>query len=325
MRYTRLGGSGLEVSRIGVGGMSFGDPARGDHGWTLPEDESRPVIRHAVEAGINLFDTANVYSDGTAEEILGRALRDYARREDVVVATKVYGRMRPGPNGAGLSRKVIMQEVEDSLRRLGTDYIDLYQIHRLDPHTPLEETLVALDDLVRSGKVLYLGASSMYAWQFSKALHFQRHNGLARFISMQSQYSLIAREDEREMFPLCLDEGVGAIPWSPLGRGRLTRDWQEETDRSRSDHIAREYYAQAVESDRRTVEAVRESAEARGLPRAQVALAWMLHQEVVSAPLVGATKISHLDDAIAATDVELSPDELTALGEHYTPRTPEMY
>ncbi|MGO1560243.1 L-fuco-beta-pyranose dehydrogenase [Actinomycetales bacterium JB111] len=325
MRYTRIGASGLEVSRIGLGCMSFGVPERGDHSWTLTEEASRPLIRRAVELGVTLFDTANTYSDGTSEEIVGRALWDYARRDEIVVATKVALRMRPGPHGAGLSRKSIVQEVEHSLRRLGTDRIDLYQIHRLDPHTPIDEILQALDDLVRSGKVLYLGASSMHAWEFSKALHLQRHGGLARFVSMQSQYSLIAREDEREMFPLCLDEGVGALPWSPIGRGKLARPWQEATGRSRTDRISNTFYTQAVESDRRTVDAVGAVAEARDVPRAQVALAWVLAQEVVAAPLVGVTRSGHLDDAVAALDIKLTQEEIETLQQHYTPRCPEMY
>jgi aryl-alcohol dehydrogenase-like predicted oxidoreductase len=316
MEYTRLGTTGLQVSRICLGMMSFGDPARGGHPWSLPEEASRAVIEKALAAGITFFDTANVYSAGSSEEITGRAIRDLADREDVVLATKVHGRMRPGPNGAGLSRKAILAELDASLTRLGTDYVDLYQIHRWDPHTPIEETLEALDSAVRSGKVRYLGASSMWAWQFSKALHLAGEHGWHRFVSMQDHYNLLNREEEREMLPLCADEGIGVIPWSPLARGRLTRDWDESTTRSETDEFGSRLYA---EGDRVIVERVAEVAEARGVPRAQVALAWVLSKPVVSAPIVGVTKDRHLDDAVAAVDLQLSEEEIARLEEPYTP------
>ncbi|HEU5084882.1 MAG TPA: aldo/keto reductase [Acidimicrobiales bacterium] len=318
MQYVKLGRTGLDVSRICLGCMSFGSPGAGNHSWTLDEDASRPFIRQAIEHGINFFDTANVYSAGTSEEIVGRALREYADRDEVVIATKVYGPMRSGRNAAGLSRKAIITECEASLRRLGTDYIDLYQIHRWDPRTPVEETLQALHDLVRSGKVRYIGASSMYAWQFAKALYLADLHGWTRFVSMQDHYNLLNREEEREMLPLCQDQGIGVIPWSPLARGRLTRDWSAETERSRTDEFGQTLYDTA-DSDRAIVEQVSDVADARGLPLAQVALAWVLHQPAVTAPIVGATKPHHLDDAVAAVDVELSGDELQALEAPYTP------
>jgi aryl-alcohol dehydrogenase-like predicted oxidoreductase len=316
MEYTRLGTTGLQVSRLCLGMMSFGDPARGGHPWSLPEEESRAVIQKALAAGITFFDTANVYSAGSSEEITGRAIRDFADREDVVLATKVHGRMRPGPNGAGLSRKAILAELDASLARLGTDYVDLYQIHRWDPRTPVEETLEALDSAVRSGKVRYLGASSMWAWQFSKALHLAGEHGWHRFVSMQDHYNLLNREEEREMLPLCADEGIGVIPWSPLARGRLTRDWEESTNRSETDEFGSKLYD---ESDRAIVERVAEVAGARGVPRAQVALAWVLSKPVVSAPIVGVTKDRHLDDAVAAVGLQLSAEEIARLEEPYTP------
>ena len=316
MEYTRLGTTGLQVSRICLGMMSFGDPDRGNHPWSLPEEESRAVIGKALAAGITFFDTANVYSAGSSEEITGRAIRDFADREDVVLATKVHGRMRPGPNGAGLSRKAILTELDASLTRLGTDYVDLYQIHRWDPHTPIEETLEALDSAVRSGKVRYLGASSMWAWQFSKALHLAGEHGWHRFVSMQDHYNLLNREEEREMLPLCADEGIGVIPWSPLARGRLTRDWDETTARSETDEFGSRLYG---EGDRVIVERVAEVAEARGVPRAQVALAWVLSKPVVSAPIVGVTKDRHLDDAVSAVDLHLSDEEIARLEEPYAP------
>jgi aryl-alcohol dehydrogenase-like predicted oxidoreductase len=316
MEYTRLGTTGLQVSRLCLGMMSFGDPARGGHPWSLPEEESRSVIQKALTAGITFFDTANVYSAGSSEEITGRAIRDFADREDVVLATKVHGRMRPGPNGAGLSRKAILAELDASLTRLGTDYVDLYQIHRWDPHTPIEETLEALDSAVRSGKVRYLGASSMWAWQFSKALHLAGEHGWHRFVSMQDHYNLLNREEEREMLPLCADQGIGVIPWSPLARGRLTRDWDEATNRSETDEFGSKLYNPG---DRAIVERVAEVAEARGVPRAQVALAWVLNKPVVSAPIVGVTKDRHLDDAVAAVDLQLSAEEIGRLEEPYTP------
>src|SRR3954471_17853011 len=316
MEYTRLGTTGLQVSRICLGMMSFGDPARGGHPWSLPEEESRAVIEKALTAGVNFLDTANVYSAGSSEEITGRAIRDFASRDDVVLATKVHGRMHPGPNGAGLSRKAILAELDASLTRLGTDYIDLYQIHRWDPQTPIEETLEALDACVRSGKVRYLGASSMWAWQFSKALHLAGEHGWHRFVSMQDHYNLLNREEEREMLPLCADQGIGVIPWSPLARGRLTRDWDEATTRSETDEFGSKLYN---DGDRVVVERVAEVAEARGVPRAQVALAWVLSKPVVTAPIVGVTKDRHLDDAVAAVELQLSPEEIARLEEPYTP------
>jgi aryl-alcohol dehydrogenase-like predicted oxidoreductase len=319
MQYVRLGNTGLQVSRICLGCMSYGEPDRGAHEWTLGEQDARPFFRRAIEAGINFFDTANVYSAGSSEEITGRALKDFASRDDVVIATKVHGRMRDGANGAGLSRKAIMTEIDHSLRRLGTDYVDLYQIHRWDPRTPIEETLEALHDVVKAGKARYIGASSMWAWQFSKALHVAERNGLTRFVSMQDHYNLLQREEEREMLPLCQDEGIGVIPWSPLARGRLTRDWDATTARSQSDGFGRSLYS---DDDRRIVDAVAKIAESRGVSRAQVALAWLLRQPAVTAPIVGATKPGHLEDAIAAVDLELSDDEAAQLEGPYSPREP---
>ena len=317
MKYVRLGSTGLEVSRICLGMMSFGDPRRGTHPWSLPEEESRRLIEKALAAGITFLDTANVYSAGSSEEITGRAIRDFAAREDVVLATKVHGRIRPGPNGAGLSRKAILDELDASLRRLGTDYVDLYQIHRWDPHTPIEETLEALDSAVRSGKVRYLGASSMWAWQFSKALYTAGEHGWHRFVSMQDHYNLLNREEEREMHPLCADQGIGVIPWSPLARGRLTRDWDEATARSETDEFGKRLYDEA--SDAGVVERVAEVAAERGVSRAQVGLAWVLSKPVVSAPIVGITKDAHLDDAVAAVDLELTGEEIARLEEPYRP------
>jgi aryl-alcohol dehydrogenase (NADP+) len=317
MRYRKLGRTGLDVSPVCLGCMSFGDPARGSHPWSLDEEASLPLIRRALEAGINFFDTANVYSDGSSEEIVGRALAEFADRDEVVIATKVHGQMRSGPNGRGLSRKAIMTEIDHSLRRLGTDYVDLYQIHRWDPHTPIEETLEALNDVVKAGKARYIGASSMWAWQFSKALHASERNGWARFVSMQNHYNLLNREEEREMLPLCADESVAVLPWSPLARGRLTRDWDESTSRSETDEFGKTLYDPA--SDRTIVERVASLASARGVPRAQVALAWLLSKPVVTSPIVGVTKMAHLDDAIAAVDLELTADEIASLEEPYTP------
>ena len=319
MEYVRLGATGLEVSRICLGCMSYGEPGRGNHEWSLDEETSRPFFRRAVEAGINFFDTANVYSAGSSEEITGRALTEYAQRDEVVIATKVHGRMRPGPNGSGLSRKAILAEIDASLRRLGTDHVDLYQIHRWDSGTPIEETMEALHDVVRAGKARYLGASSMWAWQFAQAQHVAERNGWTRFVSMQDHYNLLQREEEREMLPLCLDQGVGVIPWSPLARGRLTRDWDATTTRSESDEFGRKLYS---DDDRRIVDAVAKTAESRGISRAQVALAWLLRQPAVTAPIVGATKPEHLEDAIAAVDVTLSDDEAAQLEVPYTTREP---
>lgn len=325
MDYTRLGTSGLQISPIAVGGMSFGEPARGTHAWTLDEDRSRSLITLAVELGLNFFDTANVYSDGSGEEILGRVLAEVAKRDEVVIATKVYGAMGEGPNRGGLSRKAIRQEVDASLRRLGVDYIDLLQIHRYDPNVPLDEMLVALDDLVRAGKVLYLGASSMHAWQFAVARERQRELGLASFVSMQNQYSLISREDERELLPYCAQAGVGAVPWSPLGRGRLARPWDTETDRTGKDLVAIDNYRQAVDSDRAVVDAVAEVASERGIPMAHIAIAWLRRNPALSAPLIGATREQHLLDAVASLDVVLSDEEAARLEAPYVPRMPELY
>ena len=316
MDFTKLGSTGIDVSRICLGCMSFGIPERGNHEWTLDEEQSRPLIKWAVEAGINFFDTANVYSDGTSEEIVGRALRDFADRDEIVLATKVHGRMRPGPNGAGLSRKAILTELDASLRRLGVDYVDLYQIHRWDDNTPIEETMQALHDVVRAGKVRYLGASSMYAWQFSKAQYLAERHGWTPFVTMQNHYNLLYREEEREMFPLCADLGVGSIPWSPLARGRLTRDWDQSTARGETDEFGRTLY---LDEDRSIVERVAELATAQGVSRAQIALAWVLRNPVVSAPIVGATKLNHLQDAVAALDVELSDVEAEQLERDYRP------
>lgn len=319
MKYVRLGKSGLKVSELCLGCMSYGDAARGGHGWVLDEETSRPFFREAIEAGINFFDTANVYSNGSSEEFTGRALKEYGRRDELVIATKVAGPMGKGPNQVGLSRKAINQEVDASLRRLGMDYIDLYQIHRLDPFTPMEEILEALHDVVKSGKVRYIGASSMYAWQFTKMLHLADQHGWTRFVSMQNHMNLLYREEEREMLPLCLAEGIGVIPWSPLARGRLTRPWNEATERSQSDQFGSTLYAGTVEPDRKVVDAVSEIAAERELPRAQVALAWLLTKPGVTAPIVGATKAAQLDDAIAALEVKLTADEIARLEAPYVP------
>ena len=315
MRYTRLGGTGLEVSVVTLGCMSFGDPAAG-RPWVLDLDAARPVVQAALEAGITTFDTANVYSAGTSEEITGRLLRELADREDVVLATKVHGRMRPGPNGGGLSRKAVVRELDASLRRLGTDYVDLYQIHRWDPETPVEETMEALHDVVKAGKVRYLGASSMYAWQFAKAQYTADLGGWTRFVSMQDHYNLLYREEEREVLPFCADQGVGVLPWSPLARGRLTRDWDEATTRSASDEFTDKLYG---EGDREVVETLAGVARRRGVPRAQVALAWLLAKPVVTSPIVGVTRQEHLDDAVAAVDLELTPEEVAELEAPYRP------
>jgi aryl-alcohol dehydrogenase (NADP+) len=317
MDYVKLGTTGLEVSPLALGCMSFGDPERGGHQWVLREEEARGYIRRALEAGVNFFDTANSYSGGSSEEIVGRALREFGDRDQVVLATKVYFGTRSGPNGGGLSRKAILADVDHSLRRLGTDYIDLYQIHRFDRATPLEETLEALHEVVKAGKVRYLGASSMFAWQFAKALYLQREHGWARFVSMQNHYNLIYREEEREMLPLCREEGVGVIPWSPLARGRLTRDWAEGSERQSTDRLAMGLYQE--EGDRRIVEAVARIAEKRGVPRAQVALAWVASRPGITAPIVGTTKPHHLEDALAALALELTAEEVAELEEPYLP------
>ena len=299
--------------------MSFGAPERGDHPWTLPEQQSRPLIRKAIEMGINFFDTANAYSDGTSEEIVGQALKDYSRRDEVVIATKVFFPMSKGPNGGGLSRKSIFSAIDASLRRLGTDYVDLYQIHRWDPTTPIEETLEALHDVVKAGKARYLGASSMYAWQFAKALHLAHENRWTPFVSMQNFYNLLYREEEREMLPLCKDERIAVLPWSPLARGRLARPWDVETPRTRTDTVTDRLFAGSMESDRKVVEQVAAIATAREVPRAQVALAWLFQKSVVTAPIVGASKPQHLDDALAALTLDLTDSEVAQLEAPYVP------
>jgi len=319
MEYVNLGKTGLKVSRICLGCMTYGVPERGAHPWSLDEEKSRPFFQRALELGINFFDTANTYSDGTSEEIVGRALRDFARREEIVLATKVFYPMREGPNARGLSRKSIMIEIDASLRRLGTDYVDLYQIHRWDKHTPIEETLEALHDVVKAGKARYIGASSMYAWQFSKAQYTARQNGWTPFATMQNHYNLLYREEEREMMPLCAAEGVGVIPWSPLARGRLTRDWSETTNRLELDEFGKTLYTATAAADRKVVERVAAVASERGLPRAQVALAWLLHKSFITAPIVGASKPHHLDDAVAAAALKLTAEEIASLEEPYAP------
>ncbi len=320
MEYRNLGRTGLKVSRLALGCMTYGEPGRGTHEWTLPEADSIPFIERALALGINFFDTANVYSAGSSEEILGRALR-HVPRESLVIATKVHGQMRGDPNGRGLSRKAIFAEIDASLTRLGMDYVDLYQIHRFDPETPIEETLEALHDLVRAGKVRYLGASSMHAWQFCRALYVARLHGWTRFVSMQNHLNLLYREEEREMMALCLAEGVGVIPWSPLARGRLARPWSDEpaTRRAETDQFGRTLYQHTEAADRRVVDAVQRVAEARGLKMASVALAWVLSRPGVTAPIIGASKPHHLDDAMAALDIMLSEEERAALDEHYVP------
>ena len=321
MDYIKLGSTGLDVSPIAIGAMTYGEPGRGHPVWSLGQDDSRPLIKHALEAGINVFDTANMYSLGSSEEILGKALRDFADRDEVVIATKVRHVMRPGPNGKGLSRKAIMTEIDHSLRRLGTDYVDLYQIHRLDPATPIEETLEALHDVVKAGKARYVGASSMRAWEFAKALHLQKSHGWARFVSMQDHYNLLAREEEREMLPLCADEGVGTIVWSPLARGRLARSSRASTARSGSDPMAEMLYSPlTADSDRAIIEAVDAVARARGVTRAQIALAWLRTKPVVTAPLVGASTATQIDDAVASLEITLTADEIQRLEAPYTPR-----
>jgi len=319
MKYTKLGRTGLDVSRICLGCMSYGGGNQGNHAWSLGEEESRPFIKKALEAGVNFFDTANRYSLGNSEEILGRAIKDFARRDEVVIATKVYGRMRPGPNGAGLSRKAIFAELDNSLRRLGMDHVDVYQIHRFDHATPIEETLEALHDVVKAGKVRYIGASSMRAWEFARALGIAEKRGWTRFVSMQNLVNLLYREEEREMLPLCAAEGIGVIPWSPQARGKLSRDWDYTSMRTETDEAMTRHYARTQEADKKVVDRVAEVAKARGIPRAQMALAWVLAKPVITAPIVGATKLHHLDDAIAAVDVKLSAEEIAALEEPYIP------
>jgi aryl-alcohol dehydrogenase-like predicted oxidoreductase len=316
---TRLGRTGLEISRLCLGCMSYGVPERGTHPWSLPEAASRPFIRRALDLGIHFFDTANVYSDGTSEEIVGRALLDFARRDEVVIATKVHGRMRPGPHGAGLSRKAILAEIDASLKRLGTDFVDLYQIHRWDDHTPIEETMQALHDVVRAGKARYLGASSMFAWQFAKAQEVARTHGWTPFVSMQNHLNLLYREEEREMLPLCADQGVGLIPWSPMARGRLTRPWDTHTARTETDAYGKTLYNATQEADRLVVEAVQRVAQRLAVPMARVALAWVLRKPGVSAPIIGATKLEQLDEAAAALSLKLTDEDVAELEAPYLP------
>ncbi len=318
MDYVRLGRSGLKVSRIGLGCMSYGLEQRQ---WRLSENDSRPFFRRALDIGINFFDTADMYGGGESEEVVGRTLLAFAGRDDVVIASKIYYPVRPGPNGGGLSRKAILTGIDASLRRLKTDYIDLYQIHRWDDETPIEETLEALHDVVKSGKVRYLGASSMLAWQFCKALHLADRHGWTRFVSMQPHYNLLNREEEREMLPLCLSDGIGVLPWSPLARGRLARAWQEpsSTDRTRHDQTGMRLYSRTEEADKEVVDALGDVAANRGVPRAQVALAWLLHKDGVTCPIVGATKPHHLDDALAATSLRLDEPTIAALEQRYVP------
>ncbi|MGB4595646.1 MAG: aldo/keto reductase [Anaerolineaceae bacterium] len=320
MEYTKLGNTGMDVSRICLGCMSFGDVTTGFHDWVLNESDSRVIIKRALELGINFFDTANCYSYGTSEEFLGRALKDFAKRDEVVIATKVFIKMREGPNGAGLSRKAILSEIDHSLKRLGTDYVDLYQIHRWDYTTPIEETMESLNDVVRAGKARYIGASAMYAWQFHKALHVSEKNGWARFVSMQSHLNLIYREEEREMLPLCRDQKIGVIPYSPLASGRLVRDWSaESTLRAQTDTIQHMKYDAFADKDKTIIERVAELAERRGVKKSHIALAWVLQKKPVGAPIIGATKLSHLEDAVGAVDVQLTPEEVAYLEEPYVP------
>ncbi|MBG9472154.1 aldo/keto reductase [Priestia megaterium] len=319
MEYVKLGNTGLDVSKFCLGSMSFGEAEKWIHQWVLNEEQSRSIVKKAIELGINFFDTANVYSMGTSEEFLGRALKDYANRDEVVIATKVHQRMHEGPNGAGLSRKAIMSEIDKSLKRLGTDYVDLYIIHRWDYNTPIEETMEALHDVVKAGKARYIGASAMYAWQFQKALHVAEKNGWTRFVSMQNHLNLIYREEEREMLPLCREEKIGVTPYSPLASGRLVRDWSETTLRSETDQAQKSKYDATADADRLVVERVAAIAEKRGVPRIHIALAWLLQKEPVTSPIIGATKISHLEDAVGALSIKLTPEEISSLEEPYVP------
>lgn len=319
MQYTQFGNTGLTVSKLCLGCMSFGDAAAQGHDWAMDMDASRPMIRQALEAGINFFDTANAYSGGTSEEYVGTLLKDMANRDEIVIATKGFFRWRQAPNTGGLSAKALIHAVDDSLRRLGTDYIDLYQIHRLDPNTPMEEIVETLDAIVRSGKVRYIGASSMYAWQFQKMLHIADKNGLKPFISMQNYVNLLYREEEREMLPLCADQNVAVMPWSPMARGQLTRPWGSETQRSESDAVGKMLYARTQDNDREIVNAVEKLSQERGIPMAQIALAWVLQKPEVTSPIIGATKPKHIEDAVAALDVALSSEEIAAIEAPYTP------
>jgi len=313
MDYVKLGNTGLDVSRICLGCMGFGIAERWTHPWVIDEQSTRPLIKQALEVGINFFDTANVYSDGTSEEFVGRALKDFAKRDEIVIATKVYFPIHKGPNGGGLSRKAIMSEIDKSLKRLGTDYVDLYQIHRWDYNTPIEETMEALHDMVKAGKVRYIGASAMYAWQFLKALHVAEKHGWTRFVSMQNHLNLLYREEEREMLPLCTEEGIGVIPYSPLASGRLTRE------RSETDQVQRAKYDAMADADQAIVDRVAELANKRGVLRSQIALAWLLHKKPITSPIIGATKSSHLEDAVGALSITLTPEEVSFLEEPYVP------
>jgi aryl-alcohol dehydrogenase-like predicted oxidoreductase len=319
MEYVKFGKTGLKVSRLWLGCMTYGTPDRGKHPWTMPEEASRPLIKQALELGVNVLDTANSYSDGTSEEIVGRAVKDFARRDEVVIATKLCLPMRDEPNGKGLSRKAVFTEIDNSLRRLGTDYVDIYQIHRWDYDTPIEETLEALNDLVRAGKVRYIGASSMHAWQFTKAIYTSRLHGWSEFASMQDHLNLLHREEEREMLPLCIDQGIAVVPWSPMARGRLTRDWDDVSERTKTDAFGSTLYSQAVDADKKIVAEVARIAKARGVPRAQVALAWVAQKRGVTAPIIGASKPQHLTDAVAALSLNLTADEIKALEAPYVP------
>ncbi len=325
MEYVKFGGTGLEVSKICLGCMTFGEPGRGNHSWTQAEEPSRALIRQALEAGINFLDTANTYSDGSSEEIVGRAIRDFSRRDEIVLATKVFNRMRPGANGAGLSRKAIFDEIDNSLKRLGTDYVDLYQIHRFDPTTPIEETLEALHDVVKAGKARYIGASSMHAWQFAKMIYTSRANGWTPFVSMQDHLNLLYREEEREMLPFCQDQKIAVIPWSPLARGRLTRDYDEKTARSETDEFGKTLYQQAEDADRAIIGKVGDLAKKHGVSRAQIATAWILQKSAVTAPIIGASKSGHIDDAVGALAVKLSAEDVAALEEPYVPHRVEGF
>lgn len=320
MEYVRLGRTGLKVSRLALGCMSYGVADRGNHAWTLSEEEARPLFKAALEAGINFLDTANVYSDGTSEEIVGKLLREFAKRDEIVLATKVYGRMNPGANGMGLSRKAILSEVDNSLQRLGTDYIDLYQTHFWDNDTPIEETLEALNDVVKAGKVRYIGASNMYAWQFATAIQISKQNGWAKFSSMQSHLNLIYREEEREMLPLCRTEGIGVMTFSPLARGLLTKDVNAPSKRSETDNVTGRFYEKTFQADQNVIREVAAIAQERGLPRAQLALAWVLQKDGVTSPIIGATKPGHLSDAVSSLDVKLTQEEIARLEKHYIAR-----
>ena len=319
MEYTNLGKTGLKVSKICLGCMSFGDPAL--RKWTINEEQSMPFFQKALESGINFFDTANMYSRGASEVITGKALKKFVKRDEIVLASKVFFPMRDEPNGRGLSRKSIMTEIDNSLKRLGTDYLDLYQIHRWDYSTPIEETLEALHDVVKSGKARYIGASSMYAYQFSKSLYLADLKGWARFVSMQNYYNLIYREEEREMLKLCAEEGIGVMPWSPLARGRLARPWENEpsTQRAKNDEYANRLYDATKEADKKVIDTVTKISKERGVPQAQISLAWLLSKAVVTSPIVGATKLNHIDDAIAAVSLKLTDEEINLLEENYIP------